>query len=181
MMVGVTCNTCIDGYYIAPDTQACTICPIGSWCSHVTLKNETCATNRTSPLGSDSINNCTCSPGYGLVSMTNTCSACTIGSSKGVAGDNACGACTAGSYTNTIGSLSCTACATGRYGSATGESNSQCTGVCAQGYWCPAGSTNNTAVPCLLGSYSTSTGATSATWYVIIFPSARTLALLTLM
>ena len=40
------------------------------------------------------------------------------------------------------------ACPAGRYGDARGLSNSSCSGACTGGYYCPAGSTRATALPC---------------------------------
>jgi hypothetical protein len=47
----------------------------------------------------------------------------------------------------------CTACPSGRYGSSS-STNASCSGPCAAGFACPAGSTNATAVVCASGKYS---------------------------
>jgi hypothetical protein len=46
-------------------------------------------------------------------------------------------------------------CPAGRYGATEGLRHSRCTGFCAAGYACPAGSTSETASPCPAGYYST--------------------------
>jgi len=42
----------------------------------------------------------------------------------------------------------CKQCAPGRYGAVTGLRSPACSGLCAEGYFCPAGSTSNTSFPC---------------------------------
>ena len=39
-------------------------------------------------------------------------------------------------------------CAAGRYGGETGLSDAACSGVCARGYWCAAGSVSAKAAAC---------------------------------
>jgi len=43
-------------------------------------------------------------------------------------------------------------CPAGRYGRAERLSTSQCTGACAKGFYCPAGSIISTQYPCPIGS-----------------------------
>ena len=59
--------------------------------------------------------------------------------------------CTAGRYGATAGmsSAACSGmCAAGRAGIVDGLTNSSCSGECEAGFYCPAGSTSFTAVPC---------------------------------
>lgn len=42
----------------------------------------------------------------------------------------------------------CKQCAAGRYGATSGLRSSACSGLCAEGHYCPAGSTVATAFPC---------------------------------
>jgi hypothetical protein len=63
--------------------------------------------------------------------------------------------CAAGTYSLGNTAASCTPCPPGRFGSTAGVGTASCTGACAAGFFCLAGSTNGTAVPCAPGFYST--------------------------
>jgi hypothetical protein len=39
-------------------------------------------------------------------------------------------------------------CPAGRYGSTSGQASADCSGYCAEGYYCPEGSTVSTQSPC---------------------------------
>mmetsp|Transcript_17180 Transcript_17180/g.21407 ORF Transcript_17180/g.21407 Transcript_17180/m.21407 type:complete len:905 (-) Transcript_17180:437-3151(-) len=65
--------------------------------------------------------------------------------------------CPPGRYAPSIYSLSCKRCAAGRYGAlgtrcsairCVGDTNDRCTGTCAAGYFCPAGSSSSRAEAC---------------------------------
>jgi hypothetical protein len=45
-------------------------------------------------------------------------------------------------------SFECKPCAAGRYGAQAGLTSSACSGLCAEGYYCPMGSASSTAFPC---------------------------------
>eukprot|EP00964_Phaeocystis_antarctica_P001483 scaffold788_cov74-Phaeocystis_antarctica.AAC.2 len=51
-----------------------------------------------------------------------------------------------------------TYCPAGRYGSVTGLSNASCSGECAQGYYCEAGSVSAKAAACAAGTYGDAAG-----------------------
>ena len=55
-------------------------------------------------------------------------------------------------------SSSCALCPAGSYGADPGMAQASCSGLCAQGYWCAAGSTNGTAAPCPVGRYGSELG-----------------------
>jgi len=79
---------------------------------------------------------------------------------------NTCTNCPAGKYQPSIsvnGISDCIDCAAGRYGTAVKETNPACTGICAQGYYCPPGSTSPTANDCPAGKYGATTGLGTAT------------------
>ncbi len=59
--------------------------------------------------------------------------------------------CPSGQY-SAAGASQCSLCDAGRYGTGSGTASS-CTGACSEGFYCPAGSSNSTAVPCPRGSY----------------------------
>jgi hypothetical protein len=44
-------------------------------------------------------------------------------------------------------------CPAGRFGSTSGLYKQTCTGICQQGYYCPAGSVNGYQIPCPQGTY----------------------------
>jgi hypothetical protein len=62
-------------------------------------------------------------------------------------------ACPVGTYSND-GDVSCSPCPAGVFGATLAANVSACTGPCAAGYSCPAGSINATATPCPVGTYS---------------------------
>jgi hypothetical protein len=76
--------------------------------------------------------------------------------SFGPSGFAPCTPCPPGRFGNNSVQASCIPCDAGRYGTAVGAFNATagCSGVCAAGYACPAGSTNATAVACSVGQYS---------------------------
>ena len=51
-----------------------------------------------------------------------------------------------------------TNCPAGRYGSETGLSDASCSGECAQGYYCEAGSVSAKAAACAEGTYGAAAG-----------------------
>lgn len=68
--------------------------------------------------------------------------------------------CPAGSYCASDGIKR--ACPAGRYGNREGVTSPECTGACAKGYYCPAGSLVSTAMICPIGRYGDREGLTSA-------------------
>ena len=60
--------------------------------------------------------------------------------------------CTKGTYLNTLNTsppqYSCTPCPRGRYGDEDGQTDSNCSGVCAEGYYCPLGSVSQYQFEC---------------------------------
>eukprot|EP00946_MAST-07B_sp_MAST-7B-sp1_P000727 g727.t1 len=52
----------------------------------------------------------------------------------------------------------CALCPEGRYGSGYGLRSAACSGVCARGHWCPAGSTGPRERPCPAGRFGASLG-----------------------
>jgi hypothetical protein len=59
--------------------------------------------------------------------------------------------CPSGKY-STNGASQCSLCDAGRYGVGS-DTASTCSGACAEGFYCPAGAVNSTAIPCPRGSY----------------------------
>lgn len=55
-----------------------------------------------------------------------------------------------------------TLCPAGRYGDRFGLSSAACSGVCAAGYYCPAGSISATQLPCPAGQYGSEVGMTNS-------------------
>ena len=85
----------------------------------------------------------TCAPGFVGAAVTMTRSAATnLWTSVGAVN---CTVCPPGSY---AGPSSCLQCPAGTYGAVAGLASAQCSGGCAPGYFCPAGSTSATAQPC---------------------------------
>ena len=64
-----------------------------------------------------------------------------------------CALCPAGTYS--VGAAAaCSLCPPGTFGNATQLTSVTCSGACAPGYMCPAGSTNSTSIICPVGRYS---------------------------
>jgi hypothetical protein len=87
------------------------------------------------------------------------CGFCPSGTTR-VTGEYECTAVQIGSYANALSSGP-QLCAAGRYGDATGRVDEKCSGACAAGHYCPAGSTNATAVVCPSGTYNDALGGDS--------------------
>ena len=51
-----------------------------------------------------------------------------------------------------------TLCPSGRWGGTTGLYQPKCSGICRQGYYCPAGSVNAYQIPCPQGTYGNKPG-----------------------
>jgi hypothetical protein len=62
--------------------------------------------------------------------------------------------CSRGQY-SLAGAGNCTLCPAGRFGASVRLTSANCTGPCAAGFWCPAGSTGEAPMACALGRYST--------------------------
>jgi hypothetical protein len=110
----------------------CTACPGGRFGDAVGLSSSACSGN--------------CSAGY----------ACPVGSTNGTVA-----ICRAGQYSLAM-AAACTACPAGTWYNASveGLNAAVCSGPCAAGYACPAGSTNATAAICTTGRYSLASATT---------------------
>ena len=117
----------------------CTECPGGRYGSSTGATSDLCTGACTAgyacPAGSTSPTASVCPAGY-----------------YSLAGAAECVACPAGHY-STAGAGACSACPGGTYGTG-GSTSPACSGDCAAGYACPAGSSSGNAVPCLPGYYS---------------------------
>lgn len=150
-----TCRTCPPGTY-CPNSGGSTgtLCPPGTFCPGGGINANQCMIGAMCPV-SGMTAGATCPAGYYCP---------TAGGSGGIP-------CPAGTYSTGGATTACTPCPAGRYGSSTAATSNTCTGPCAPGYYCLAGSTGefgNTATtaadsttPCPAGRYSTG-GATSA-------------------
>ena len=116
---------CAVGQYSTGGAASCTACPAGQFGNATALTTSSCS----GP----------CAPGY----------YCLQGSTNATAAP-----CDVGQY-STGGVSVCSSCPGGTFGNATSLTTSSCSGPCAAGYACPAGSTNATAIPCAAGQYST--------------------------
>ncbi len=98
---------------------------------------------------------------YSAAPAATGCLGCTIhydcscdgGCTSSIAGS----VCQLGYYSVGFG---CTQCPAGHFGSTSNLTAASCSGPCAPGYYCPAGSINNTAVVCPLGQFSLGDAAT---------------------
>jgi hypothetical protein len=118
--------------------ESCEACPLGRYkSSNGNASCQGCVNGAiTTSIASTSIHSCECDAGYyGNASSTTTVPWCSI--------------CPAGTW-SIKGSSVCSLCSMGSFGSTSGSTSSSCTGICSIGYYCPAGSTNSTAMSCPL-------------------------------
>ena len=102
-----------------------------------------------------------CEPGTYLDSASDECVGCPAGSVC-AGGASPPRLCPRGSYC-VAGVSQPTNCPAGRYGSDTGLSDASCSGECAQGYYCEAGSVSAKAAACAEGSYGGAAGLVAQT------------------
>jgi len=102
--------------YTGPDGGPCTACVAGKYKTSAGSSTCTnCASDKTSPTGSDDVADCVCNAGF-------------TGPDAG-----SCTACVAGKYKTMTGSVPCTDCATGKYSTITGATSETVCG-CLPGY-----------------------------------------------
>lgn len=118
-----------------------------------------------------------CVPGKATLGLGVECTSCKPGYQAPSNGTIVCSACPAGSYASTVGASECqpalighyaslgaTAprkCAIGRYGSTVGRTDDQCSGACAKGHYCAAGSFVPNPPACATGFFLASGDANS--------------------
>jgi hypothetical protein len=143
----VACTACPAGQYNpnsgGTSLSACTPCPAGTYGVSLGLTSPGCSGF--------------CKAGsYGGPGQTsNSCSgsclagyACPVGSTSPTQAQ-----CVPGKYSSG-GAAVCSNCKSGSYGDQFGDTTSSCSGPCAAGYACPAGSTSATQVLCGTGTYT---------------------------
>ena len=126
-----TAVLCTPGRYSLGGASACTLCSGGLYGDSYGLASSSCSGM--------------CTAGY----------ACPDGSSSPTVT-----ACAVGTY-SVSGSPSCSLCPAGYFGNATTLTTSTCSGLCAAGYSCPAGSTMPNVTLCPVGQYSQAGAAVS--------------------
>jgi hypothetical protein len=150
-----TCRPCLPGTYCPSSGGSTgTMCPPGTYC----------------PGGGVNANQCLIGQVCPVTGMT-AGAACPAGYYCPTAGGSGAIPCPAGTYSMGGATAACSACPAGKYGSSTATTSAACTGPCAAGYYCPAGSSGEyggtattaaaSTTPCPAGTYSTG-GATSA-------------------
>ena len=144
-----TCVGCTYGTYALAGQGSCSNCPPGTYNANVNNGVSVAAACTACPGG-------TYSAAYGATSP-NTCKNCPAGTSSSVGAGSvaACAFCAPGSFAPMEGSTSCASCAASFFCDVGATTN---TTTCPAGYYCPGGA----AVPCPQGTFSNTTGATSA-------------------
>ncbi len=123
-----TCTvTCGAGRYSLPGAVACSLCPAGTYGDAPGLGSAECSGPCVADPGA------VCTPGAVAPGGT----LCPPGAFSADPADAQCSPCPAGSYSDVAGAAS-----------------AACSGPCAPGHACPAGSVNATAVVCAAGTYS---------------------------
>ncbi|GAB5363508.1 hypothetical protein AAMO2058_000889100, partial [Amorphochlora amoebiformis] len=146
---------CGKGYYSASNSVSCTQCEVGYFCefnatSEAVKLVSPCPTGMFCPAGTSvrpALDTHKCTAGFFCPQGTTSMQACPITT-----------------YLPREGGQSindCLTCPAGYYCESTNQTT--VTGVCLQGYYCPEGSYNNTAVACPVGTYRSTTGATNLT------------------
>jgi len=115
---GESCRPCPTGYFkesIGP--APCTKCKQGTYQSDLAATSSamclSCPSGKSSPLASNTSNDCVCLAGYYRLSGRLDCEACVPGTFKEEIGDFNCTECAIGKYSNLIGStleINCTSC-----------------------------------------------------------------------
>jgi alpha-tubulin suppressor-like RCC1 family protein len=134
-----TCNPCEDNKYQDESGQ---------------FKCKHCPSNSTSPLGSDSIDNCECNAGYERDGSN--CNKCQKGKYKTDAGNNTCLPCEAGTFNANRGMGICQQCPDNMTSPIGSDSVDDC--ECDVGYSSPDG---GPCTACQAGFYKDSTGSSS--------------------
>ena len=155
-------TSCSKGTYAATEgSQLCAACPEGKYQGHegASACNE-CSSGYTCPEGSVVQIPASCDPGTYLNVTFELCLGCPAGSFC-LGGSLQPRLCVRGTYcvANVSQPIDCPA---GRYGSVPGLSDALCSGECAQGYYCGAGSMSAKSAPCEAGRYSSQAGQGSA-------------------
>ena len=99
----------------------------------------------------------TCDSASASAVTTEACVMCPAGSFAAAANSTACASCPIGSFCPQAGGANATACTPGSYCSATGLA--AVTGLCATGFYCPAGSSSATQAACPAGAFHCAAGA----------------------
>ena len=131
--IGGVCTECQPGFYkTGLGNGSCLPCEAGTY-QNLPGQSEcnNCPDNMTSPIGSDSEDNCECVGGYEYIG--GVCTQCQAGFYKTRVGNSPCLPCEAGKYKANIGVGTCAPCEAGKYTANTGA------GTCAP---CEAGSFN---------------------------------------
>lgn len=148
------CIACPAGSMASSDGITCTPCACAAGfsstmfgaqsCLGTSLTCSSCAAGHACAGGASQPVACSCSAGY--ASTTTTSVSCS--------GTNAtCAPCPAGTFCAFGGAAQPLPCPAGTFGATSGISSAQCTGLCASGYVCAAGSFSQSAAPCGRGNY----------------------------
>jgi len=125
------CARCTAGTFAFNPVVPCINCSSGYMSARAREREcERCPVGRFSPLGSS------------------TCSACVPGRYTATVASGDCVDCPRGRWTDLFGADECSLCAAGFAGETTGLTTPTCSGPCAEGYWCAAGSVNRTQQRC---------------------------------
>jgi hypothetical protein len=151
----VTTTVCGTGFYSYEGTTTCLVCKIGHYCPDASTTGTDHDTNYICPAGY------LCPAGLGV---NPTLSGDTYKCPKGhycLAGTASATACLAGTYNDLLGGTSVAACKVSDAGFFTKDASTTTGTPCTAGYYCPAGTTGEAAVPCPVGKMRTTTGAGS--------------------
>ncbi len=137
------------GSFCPEGSSAETPCPAGAFCENA-FTIELCPVATYNALtGQTSISSCLVCPvgvyGNGTGLNTSTCTAICPAGAFCPAGSVDPTLCLAGRYRTSPGGidlLSCTSCPSGTYGANPGETSSNCSGPCDDGFWCTAANTD---------------------------------------
>ena len=153
-----TPTSCSKGTYAAAEgSQLCDACPEGKYQGEEGASAcIECGDGFTCPEGSVVQIPASCDAGTYLDSASDQCLGCPAGSVC-VGGASPPRDCPRGGYC-VAGVSQPEDCPAGRYGGETGLSNALCSGECAQGYYCEAGSVSAKAAACAEGSYGAAAG-----------------------
>ena len=155
-------TSCSKGTYAAAErSQLCTACPEGKYQGNEGASAcSECGAGFTCPEGSVVQIPASCDAGTYLDLASDQCLGCPAGSVC-AGGSSPPRPCARGGYC-VAGVSQPTDCPAGRFGSETGLLDALCSGECAPGYYCEAGSMSAKSAPCEAGRYSSEAGQGSA-------------------
>jgi hypothetical protein len=156
-----SCTPCSAGFFSSVNrsssSQACQLCPAGSFCVLGSILPTACPLGQYSLAGSITCTVCQkgfFSPALGAASPS-SCQACPLGSYASSTGLSSCSRCSYGEFSDKVASTMCETCPVGLYTRSEGSSSfSDCMPCPAGTFW-----SQGNCAPCAPGTYNPTVGS----------------------